>query len=148
MRSYGTFATGGGDGVVSIWDGKFKKRIHQCKGYPTSIAALAFNGGGTQVAIASSYTFEEGDKPYVRRVLCSFIAFVSCVPYWVCVTLYFWIAVLSSARNYCDVGLKHFAVVIEFVNTLTDKRIRHEPDAIYIRAVKDTEVQPRPSKAK
>jgi hypothetical protein len=28
-RGYGTFATGGGDGVVNIWDGDNKKRLFQ-----------------------------------------------------------------------------------------------------------------------
>lgn len=32
--------------------------------YPTSIAALSFSRDGRLLAVASSYTFEEGDKPY------------------------------------------------------------------------------------
>ena len=51
----------------------------QYTAYPTSIAALNFNHDGTLLAIASSYTFEEGEKEYVNislllrliRVLCS-----------------------------------------------------------------------------
>lgn len=31
----------------------------QIAGYPTSIAALAFNGAATQLAVAASYTFEQ-----------------------------------------------------------------------------------------
>eukprot|EP01094_Clydonella_sp_ATCC50884_P022615 TRINITY_DN523_c2_g1_i1.p1 TRINITY_DN523_c2_g1~~TRINITY_DN523_c2_g1_i1.p1 ORF type:complete len:362 (+),score=82.25 TRINITY_DN523_c2_g1_i1:95-1087(+) len=85
--TFGTFATGGCDRTVNVWDGKFKKRIHQSKGFPTSIASLAFNADGSQLAIASSYTFEEGEKT-------------------------------------------------------------KEPDQIYVRLVKDNEVQPRPSKGK
>ena len=38
----GTFATGGCDGVVNIWDGENKKRLSQFPAYPTSIASLAF----------------------------------------------------------------------------------------------------------
>jgi WD40 repeat protein len=38
----GTFATGGGDGTVSVWDGVNKKRLVQYPQYPTSIASLAF----------------------------------------------------------------------------------------------------------
>ena len=34
--------------------------------FPTSIAALAFNHDGTELAIASSYTFEEGDVLILR----------------------------------------------------------------------------------
>jgi len=63
-RSYGTFATGGCDGFVNVWDGNNKKRICQYPAYPTSIAALAFNNSGSLLAIASSYTFEEGEKDH------------------------------------------------------------------------------------
>lgn len=57
---YGTFATGGCDKMVNIWDGKNKKRLWQSKEYPTGIASLSFNHDGTRLAIASSYTFEQG----------------------------------------------------------------------------------------
>jgi len=73
-HSYGTFATGGCDGFVNVWDGNNKKRICQYPAYPSSIAALAFNHEGTLLAIASSYTFEEGEKDhppdsiYVRNI--------------------------------------------------------------------------------
>jgi len=52
----GTFATGGCDGLVNVWDGKNKKRLCQFRKYPTSISALSFNHDGSQLAIASSYT--------------------------------------------------------------------------------------------
>jgi len=61
---YGTFATGGCDGFVNVWDGNNKKRICQYPAYPTSIASLAFNQSGTLLAVASSYTFEEGEKDH------------------------------------------------------------------------------------
>ena len=32
--------------------------------YPTSISALAFNHDGSYLAIASSYTYEEGEKEH------------------------------------------------------------------------------------
>lgn len=57
-----TFATGGGDGVVNIWDGDNKKRICQFPPYNTSIASLDFNNTGSLIAIASSYTWEHGEK--------------------------------------------------------------------------------------
>jgi cell cycle arrest protein BUB3 len=57
----GTFVTGGCDGLVNVWDGANKKRLHQYPAYPTSIAALAFNSVGSLLAVASSYTFEQGD---------------------------------------------------------------------------------------
>ncbi|GBG90584.1 hypothetical protein CBR_g50927 [Chara braunii] len=59
---YGTFATGGCDGYVNVWDGTNKKRLYQYQKYPTSIAALSFSRDGRLLAVASSYTFEEGEK--------------------------------------------------------------------------------------
>jgi cell cycle arrest protein BUB3 len=35
---FGTFATGGGDGVVNIWDGNNKKRLFQVGGVPGCLA--------------------------------------------------------------------------------------------------------------
>ena len=74
FHPWGTFATGGGDGVVNVWDGAVKKRLYQYPKYPTSVAAMAFNAEGTKLAIAASYTGEEGEKNapkdaiYVRAV--------------------------------------------------------------------------------
>ncbi|PSC76632.1 mitotic checkpoint [Micractinium conductrix] len=68
-RRFGTFVTGGGDGVVSFWDGENKKRLHQVPGYPTSVAAMAFNGAATQLAVAASYTFEQGEKEHPRDAI-------------------------------------------------------------------------------
>ena len=71
---YGTFATGGCDGTVCIWDGGNKKRLDKSRKYPVSIASLAFNSSGTKLAVAASYTFEEGegdhppDAIFVRQV--------------------------------------------------------------------------------
>jgi cell cycle arrest protein BUB3 len=61
--STGTFATGGSDSVVNIWDGENKKRIWKLRQYPSSIASLAFSANGKQLAIACSYMYEEGDIP-------------------------------------------------------------------------------------
>mmetsp|Transcript_32806 Transcript_32806/g.80410 ORF Transcript_32806/g.80410 Transcript_32806/m.80410 type:complete len:328 (+) Transcript_32806:85-1068(+) len=71
---HGTFATGGGDGLVNLWDGQNKKRLCQFRKYPTSIAAMSFNYDGSMLAIASSYTWEEGERDhepdavYVRTI--------------------------------------------------------------------------------
>jgi len=62
---YGTFATGGCDGIVNIWDGDNKKRLCLLGPYPTSISALAFSNDGKTLAIASSYTYEQGEKDSV-----------------------------------------------------------------------------------
>ncbi|KAJ3102274.1 hypothetical protein HDU96_009699 [Phlyctochytrium bullatum] len=60
--THGTFASGGGDGVVNLWDGHNKKRLKQYPKYPTSISALAFSPDGKTLAIASSYAYEDGEK--------------------------------------------------------------------------------------
>jgi len=71
----GTFATGGSDGAVNLWDGANKKRLAQLPQFPTSIAALAFSSNGAKLAIGSSYCFEEGEKDhpsdevYVHEIL-------------------------------------------------------------------------------
>jgi cell cycle arrest protein BUB3 len=72
---HGTFCTGGCDGIINFWDGSHKKRLHQVQGYPTSIAALAFNNDASVLAVAASYTFERGeiehpppDAIYLRKV--------------------------------------------------------------------------------
>jgi len=51
-REYNTFATGGSDGLVNIWDGANKKRLCQFHKYPTSIASLSFSSDGSLLAIA------------------------------------------------------------------------------------------------
>ncbi|WOH13959.1 hypothetical protein DCAR_0933472 [Daucus carota subsp. sativus] len=61
---HGTFATGGSDGFVNVWDGNNKKRLYQYAKYPSSISALSFSKDGGLLAVASSYTFDEGEKPH------------------------------------------------------------------------------------
>lgn len=72
---HNTFATGGSDGFVNIWDGFNKKRLCQFHRYPTSIASLSFSHDGSLLAIASSYMYEQGesdtepsDEVFIRRV--------------------------------------------------------------------------------
>ncbi|KAG0656992.1 hypothetical protein C6P46_006738 [Rhodotorula mucilaginosa] len=52
--AYGTFATGGGDATVSLWDPVAKKRLRQLPKYPAPISALSFNADGTLLAVAFS----------------------------------------------------------------------------------------------
>ena len=59
-----------------FWDAINKKKITSIvPTFPTSISALAFNADGTEIAVASSYTYEEGerehpkDEIYVRPLL-------------------------------------------------------------------------------
>lgn len=61
---YGSFATGGGDGHVSFWDGDARKRIAQYPRYPTSVSSIDFDNDSSHIAIAVSYTFEEGEKDH------------------------------------------------------------------------------------
>jgi hypothetical protein len=58
-----------------LWDGLNKKKLTTLPPFPTSSSTLAFSPDGTELAIASSYTFEDGerahprDEIYVRKVL-------------------------------------------------------------------------------
>ncbi|CAF0708524.1 unnamed protein product [Brachionus calyciflorus] len=76
-NSHNTFATGGADGMVNIWDPFNKKRLCQFHSYPTGITSLCFDATGTTLAIASSFNYEIGDLSpnqipkdniYIRRV--------------------------------------------------------------------------------
>lgn len=58
---YNTFATGGSDGMVNVWDGFNKKRLCQFHKFPTSISSLCFSPDGQYLAIASSYLYETSD---------------------------------------------------------------------------------------
>lgn len=65
-KRFNTFATGGADGFVSIWDGKNKKRLVQFHRYPTSISALSFSPDGGTLAIACSYQDAGQSTPNLR----------------------------------------------------------------------------------
>lgn len=72
---HNTFATGGSDGFVNIWDGFHKKRLCQFHRYPSSVASLSFSPDGNLLGIASSYMYEmdaptnsQEDAIYIRRV--------------------------------------------------------------------------------
>ncbi|KAI9752844.1 MAG: hypothetical protein M4579_005459 [Chaenotheca gracillima] len=60
--THGSFASGGGDGIVALWDGVAKRRIRQYQRYPASIAALAFSNDGKYMAVASCPGFEDGQE--------------------------------------------------------------------------------------
>lgn len=76
---HGTFATGGGDGVVALWDAKTKRRIRQYPKLEASVAALDFSSDGGRLAITVSPGFEDGTeedeadpslvKVYVRELV-------------------------------------------------------------------------------
>jgi cell cycle arrest protein BUB3 len=50
---FGTFATGGCDGYVNIWDGAAKKRLFVLPKFPSSVAALSFNHDGSLLVRAA-----------------------------------------------------------------------------------------------
>lgn len=65
-KYHGTFATGGCDGTVVTWDGRHKKKLATLCKCNTSVAAMAFHESGSHLAIAASYTFEEGERDHPR----------------------------------------------------------------------------------
>lgn len=73
-----TFASGGGDGTVSLWDGSGKRRIKQLPTFKESIASLAFSNDGKYLAVGVSPELEDGKdfdvapgdvKIYVRELV-------------------------------------------------------------------------------
>ncbi|KAL2120868.1 hypothetical protein VTJ04DRAFT_4895 [Mycothermus thermophilus] len=61
---HGTFASGGGDGTVALWDAEAKRRMRQYQRFPESVAALAFSGDGKLLAIGVCPGFETGMEDY------------------------------------------------------------------------------------
>lgn len=61
---HGSFASGGGDGVVALWDAVAKRRIRQYQKYALSIAALSFSSDGKYLAVGLCPAFETGMEDY------------------------------------------------------------------------------------
>lgn len=61
---HGTFASGGGDGIVALWDAEAKRRIRQYQKYPSSIAALSFSCDGKYLAVGVCPGFENDLENY------------------------------------------------------------------------------------
>lgn len=61
---HGTFASGGGDGVVALWDAIAKRRIRQYQKYAASVAALAFSSDGKYLAVGVCPGYEDGKEDY------------------------------------------------------------------------------------
>ncbi|KAJ3782766.1 WD40 repeat-like protein [Lentinula aff. detonsa] len=59
---YNTFASAGSDGTVSVWDHKIKKRLRQYPKFNNPVSSIAFNCDGSKLAIASCYTWDEGEQ--------------------------------------------------------------------------------------
>ncbi|KAG5927667.1 hypothetical protein E4U42_001949 [Claviceps africana] len=61
---HGTFASGGGDGTVALWDAEAKRRLKQYQKFPNSVASLAFSSDGKYLAIGVCPGFETGQQDY------------------------------------------------------------------------------------
>lgn len=61
---HGTFASGGGDGVVALWDAVAKRRIRQYQKYPSSVSAVSFSSDGKYLAVGVCPGFEDGKEDY------------------------------------------------------------------------------------
>lgn len=60
---HGTFASGGGDGNVALWDAAAKRRLRQYQRYAASIGAMEFAADGKWLAIGVSPGYEDaGDS--------------------------------------------------------------------------------------
>ncbi|CAJ0576138.1 unnamed protein product, partial [Mesorhabditis spiculigera] len=60
---YSSLATGGSDKQVNIWDPFNRKRLVQLYKFDASVVSLDFNHDGSQIAIASSYAYEDEEIP-------------------------------------------------------------------------------------
>ena len=70
---HGTFASGGGDGFVALWDGVAKRRIRQYQRYASSVSALGFSGDGKFLAVGVSPGFEDGREGMGEGVVKVFV---------------------------------------------------------------------------
>ncbi|KAK4465237.1 putative mitotic checkpoint protein BUB3 [Cladorrhinum samala] len=61
---YGTFASGGGDATVALWDAEAKRRMRQYQKFPEGVAALSFSADGKYLAIGVCPGFETGMEDY------------------------------------------------------------------------------------
>ncbi|CDR94015.1 WD domain/ mitotic checkpoint protein, putative [Babesia bigemina] len=63
---YGTFVTGGADGLVCAWDGLSRKRLWRTTTLPTSVSSVSFNNTGEKLAIAVSDIYQLEGEPAAR----------------------------------------------------------------------------------
>ncbi|KAF3767785.1 hypothetical protein M406DRAFT_350736 [Cryphonectria parasitica EP155] len=59
-----TFASGGGDGTVALWDAEAKRRMKQYQNFGNSVASLSFSKSGKYVAAGVCPGFETGQEDY------------------------------------------------------------------------------------
>ncbi|KAK6085596.1 WD domain-containing protein [Seiridium cupressi] len=62
--TYGTFASGGGDTTVALWDAEAKRRMKIYQKFADSVAALAFSSDGKYLAVGVCPGFETGMEDY------------------------------------------------------------------------------------
>ena len=62
-----TFASGGGDATVALWDAEAKRRMKIYPRFADSVAALAFSADGRYLAVAACPGFETGMDDYDAR---------------------------------------------------------------------------------
>ena len=68
-RGHNTFATGGSDGFVNIWDPFNKKRLCQFHRYSKDISCLSFNWEGSMIAIAVSSVWNNDETTMGRDTI-------------------------------------------------------------------------------
>ncbi|CAH0015326.1 unnamed protein product [Clonostachys rhizophaga] len=61
---HGTFASGGGDSSIALWDAAAKRRLRQYLKLPNNVAAMDFSNDGKYFAIATCPGFETGQEDY------------------------------------------------------------------------------------
>lgn len=66
---HGTFASGGGDGVVALWDANAKRRIRQYQRFPAGVQTIAFSNDGKFMAVGVSPGFEDGKDDVSEGVI-------------------------------------------------------------------------------
>lgn len=59
-----TFASGGGDGTVALWDAEAKRRMKQYQNFGDSVASLSFSSNGRYMAAGVCPGFETGQEDY------------------------------------------------------------------------------------
>jgi len=64
---HGTFASGGGDGIVALWDAVAKRRIRQYQKYPSSVAAVSFSSDGKYLAVGVCPGLEDGKEDWTAE---------------------------------------------------------------------------------
>uniref|UniRef100_A0AC34FGU3 Translation initiation factor beta propellor-like domain-containing protein n=2 Tax=Panagrolaimus sp. ES5 TaxID=591445 RepID=A0AC34FGU3_9BILA len=60
---FNSFATGGSDGLVNVWDPSNRKRLCQLRKFNTSVVSLDFSSDGQFVALATTYMYESDVPP-------------------------------------------------------------------------------------